>query len=112
MELKRCSNCYQMLPTSNFHFNHARKNCLQSWCKTCKSVAGKKARLERKTPERLRVMSKWGETCSGSKLTNQDVVLIRGLFDWLSCAEIARKFDVHRTTISAIKNGRTWYRLR
>lgn len=43
-----------------------------------------------------------------AKLSAEDVLLIRGLLPDLSCAEIARKFDVSRQAISAIKNGYCW----
>lgn len=46
-----------------------------------------------------------GETHHRAKLTDHDVELIRKLHDaGLSCAEIARKFDCARTTVSGIVN--------
>jgi predicted DNA-binding protein YlxM (UPF0122 family) len=57
-------------------------------------------------------MPQWGEKRWNAKLTAQDVILIRGLLPWLSCAEIARKFDVSRTCISSIKHGYSWYKLK
>jgi len=56
-------------------------------------------------------MPQWGEFRWNAKLTKADVILIRGLLPWLSCAEIARKFEVSRQCISDIKSGKSWYRL-
>jgi len=113
MELKHCPHCRQNLPLTAFHRNLARKNSYQSWCKSCKVYATRSARMLRPTaPERIRVMPQFCGTRYNAKLTEEDVRLIRGLFDDLSCAEIARKFEVARTTISSIKHGSSWYRLK
>lgn len=113
MDVKRCSHCKQTKLVSEFHRNFSRKNAYQSWCKICKAQGMRDSRLLRPTPpERIRVMPKFCETRYNAKLTNEDVRLIRGLFDDLSCAEIARKFEVARTTISSIKHGKNWYRLK
>ena len=111
--MKRCPHCRQIKPLTEFHRNLARKNGYQSWCKPCKVFAVRSARLLKPTaPERIRIMPQWGGTRYNAKLTPEDVILIRGLFEWLSCAEIARKFEVARTTISSIKHGHSWYRLK
>jgi predicted DNA-binding protein YlxM (UPF0122 family) len=49
-----------------------------------------------------------GEKHHFAKLTDEDIRLIRSLIPELSCAEIARKFEVSRQTISHIKHNRTW----
>lgn len=111
--MKRCSHCKQTLPLTSFHVNHARRNSYQSWCKKCKAEAMRDSRLLRgPAPERTRVMPQWGEMRYNAKLTKSDVILIRGLLPWLSCADIARKFEVSRQCISDIKTGKNWYRLK
>ena len=113
MDVKRCPHCRQILPLAAFHVNHARRNSYQSWCKQCKADALRDSRLLRgPAPETIRVMPQWGEFRWNAKLTKADVILIRGLLPWLSCAEIARKFEVSRQCISDIKHGYSWYRLR
>lgn len=49
-----------------------------------------------------------GEKHHFAKLTEEDIRLIRLLVNDLSCAEIGRKFEVSRQTISHIKHNRTW----
>lgn len=111
--MKRCSHCKQTLPLTSFHVNHARRNSYQSWCKKCKAEAMRDSRLLRGTaPEGIRVHPQWGEMRYNAKLTKADVILVRGLLPWLSCADIARKFEVSRQCISDIKTGKNWYRLK
>ena len=53
-----------------------------------------------------------GSANGQSKLTEQDVILIKDLLTKkLSCESIAKKFGVSRETISAIKTGRSWSHL-
>jgi hypothetical protein len=54
----------------------------------------------------------FGERVPGAKLTNHDVQLIRGLFQWLPDSKIAEKFEVHKSTIQRIRTGRNWSRVR
>ena len=39
------------------------------------------------------------------RLDRSTVILIRGLCDWLSCIELARRFGVHRSTVHRIKRS-------
>lgn len=99
-----------MKSLNDFHVNHGRPNgARQAWCKTCKAAQMRAFRSENARQGRIRF---WypphGEGSHKAKLTADDVRLIRGLLPDLSCAEIARKFEVSRSTISAIKNGSCW----
>lgn len=50
-----------------------------------------------------------GESANTNKLSNNDVAKIRkDLLLGRSCTSIAKEYNLARTTISAIKNGRTW----
>jgi len=49
-----------------------------------------------------------GERVHTAKLTLKQVEQIRPLFKICSNAELARRFGVARTTISAIKHGKSW----
>lgn len=46
-----------------------------------------------------------------AKLTNNDVLEIKKLFNSMSQADIARKFNVSESTISRIKNKILWTQL-
>jgi len=67
----------------------------------------------KKRPEEFKQLMKEkmsGENSPTSILTEQDVIKIRELIDEgdLTLREIARIFGVHESTISAIKNRRSW----
>jgi hypothetical protein len=111
--MKRCPHCRQTLPLESFHINHDRPNgARQSWCKQCKAAALREHRSHfSPDPGATHVKPFHGERHYGAKLTDEDVKLIRGLLPSLSCAEIARKFEVSRQCISDIKHGKNWYRL-
>lgn len=47
-----------------------------------------------------------GEKCPWAKLTEQDVIEIRNSSELVK--ELAKRFNVSTTTISGIRNGRTW----
>lgn len=49
-----------------------------------------------------------GERNGQSKLTEQDVIKIRGLFGSMKQSEIARRFNVGDSVISYIKLGKSW----
>ena len=108
--MKTCSRCQQTKPVSEFFLNQDRGGRYpQSQCKACKAEGMRRLRASRQVQGRIRF---WypphGEASHKAKLTADDVRLIRGLLPDLSCAEIARKFEVSRSTISAIKNGYYW----
>lgn len=52
-----------------------------------------------------------GERSYFSKLKNEDVIYILNNHE-LNNVELAKKFGVSRTTISSIRNGRTWKQLK
>lgn len=53
------------------------------------------------------------ETHGMSKLTNNDVIEIRKLIKYkIKLKDIAKIFNIHKNTISSIKTGRTWKRLK
>lgn len=52
-----------------------------------------------------------GEDCKYSKLTEKDVLFIRNNKE-LNIKELAKKFNVHRSTISDVINFRTWKQLK
>lgn len=50
-----------------------------------------------------------GSKCPNSKLYEEDVFKIKkSLKDGVKCIDLAREFNVHKGTISAIKNGLSW----
>jgi hypothetical protein len=108
--MKRCPHCKTEKPESDFYINRDRpEGTLQAWCKSCKAEGMRALRASRARQGRIRYWyPAYGEKSHKAKLTNDDVRLIRGLLPNLSCAEIARKFEVSRSTISAIKHGRYW----
>jgi|LakMenE01Jun11ns_1017448.scaffolds.fasta_scaffold9500362_1 hypothetical protein len=108
--MKRCPHCKTDKPESDFHANRDRPDgTLQAWCKPCKAEGMRALRASRTRQGRIRYWyPAYGEKSHKAKLRNEDVRLIRGLLPDLSCAEIARKFEVSRSTISAIKNNRYW----
>ena len=109
---KRCSHCRQVKPVSEFFIstNPYGRQYLQSWCKACKAAQMREARAQHAPVERARYFfPAIGEQSHKAKLSNDDIRLIRGLLSsGLACAEVARKFEVSRQTVSAIKAGRTW----
>lgn len=110
--MKTCSKCKQAKSLDEFYKNNARHNALQSWCKQCKADAGRAARQSKPRRDyQPRICTSFGEKHYNAKLTNADVLLIRGLFDWLTNVQIAEKFEVHPSTISAIKHRRSWWRV-
>lgn len=112
MSEKRCSHCRDIKPASDFYVstNPYGRRYVQSWCKACKAEAMRVARLRISPPRKDRLFfPAYGERSHKAKLVNDDIRLIRGLLDsGLNCAEVARKFEVSRQTVSAIKSGRTW----
>lgn len=60
-----------------------------------------------------RAASRLGEDCNFAKLTEDRVLGIRECLKTnASQAAIARKFRVHQSTVSLIKNGRRWAHVR
>lgn len=58
------------------------------------------------------MIPKIGEHCKSSKLTNEQVGVIKRLIsNGGKCSTIALEYGVGRTTISAIKSGRNWAHL-
>ena len=111
MDTKRCTKCKQEKLLIEFY---KQKYGHQSWCKSCKAAQLKQKRAQReiKFNDERRLMPTYGETHHHAKLTTHDVTLIRLLLDdGMSCVEVGRKFEVSRTTISAIKNYRSWWRI-
>lgn len=107
---KRCSHCRSVKSLDDFHVAHGRPNgTRQAWCKACKAAQMRDLRAANARQGRVRF---WypphGEASHKAKLTADDVRLIRGLLGDMTCTEIARKFEVSRSTISAIKNGYRW----
>lgn len=49
-----------------------------------------------------------GSEHSGAKLTEDDVIVIRGLFGTMTHCSIAERYGVSRPTISLISSGATW----
>ena len=113
MKTKHCPHCKQTLPLESFYIRNIEKKTYQSWCTPCKLQYQKENRAlipKKEGPRLMKTM--FGEKTPGAKLTNHDVRLIRGLFDWLSDGVIAEKFEVHKSTIQRIRSGRNWSRVR
>jgi len=107
--IKTCSKCKVIKPASEF-FTQKNGKYLQSWCKPCKYEQSAAIKRGRTRPERTEIGAYTrGESHHASKLTYDDVYVIKGLIEVLPCSAIAHKYGVHRTTISAIKTGRSWY---
>ena len=51
---------------------------------------------------------KKGISHHNSKLIDSDTIEIKSMLKSFNCVEIAKKFNVHRKTISDIKNNKTW----
>ena len=112
MDSKQCTKCRTVKPVTDF-YTQKQGRYLQSWCKQCKLIQVRQIKAQRQLPfeREQRLMPTYGETHHHAKLTAHDVDLIRGLLDdGISCADVGRKFEVSRTTISAIKNFRSWWR--
>lgn len=72
----------------------------------------RRAQRQIKFTDARRLMPTYGEAHHHAKLTAHDVILIRALLDdGMTCVELGLKFEVSRTTISAIKNYRSWWRI-
>lgn len=71
---------------------------------------GKETPIETKKKLSLANMGRnIGENCGTSKLRNKDVVRIKNMFkQGHSDKEISIKFNVSRSNINAIRNGKTW----
>ena len=111
--MKTCSKCEIEKPFTEF-YKQKQGRYWQSWCKPCKVDQLKQQRAQReiKFNDERRLMPTHGETHHHAKLTAHDVALIRALLDdGMSCVALGLKFDVSRTTISAIKNYRSWWRI-
>lgn len=52
-----------------------------------------------------------GEACPYSKLTEKDVIFIRSHPE-ICASNLAKKFNVSRTTVSGVRNYRTWKHLK
>lgn len=49
-----------------------------------------------------------GDRHPSAKLTSEDVSAIRGMIESLSLTEIAKRFNVSKTTISRVRTGKSW----
>lgn len=106
---KICTKCNAKKPITEF-FTQKQGRYLQSWCKSCKYEQSNRIRRGRTGPERTEVGAyRRGEDHHNAKLTYDEVGFIKSRIGSYTCAEIASMFGVHRTTISAIKTGRSWY---
>ena len=114
-EQQKCRACGEVKPSSEFHASIKHVSGINTMCKPCRSeYASIKSRL-RKKPGYYR---KVGEDHHTSKLTNNDVRMIKQLIadkeyhyeQWrrLTYAIIGEKFDVTASTIEAIANGKNW----
>lgn len=81
-------------------------------CKVCKMQAHRIYKWKRKhNPDSIKKMEHFTPMegrLYNTKLDKSDIILIRGLFGFVSNKDIAEKFEVSQNTISAIKTGRTW----
>ncbi len=53
----------------------------------------------------------FGEKHTKAKLSEEEVLFIKENLHFMSGASLARAFNVHESTISGIKNGKTWKQL-
>lgn len=131
---KGCFECYSHAPNAfgypEYHFNNKKTTVHRYIYEECFGYVDKGLFILHScdnrrciNPEHLRVgthlenmkdMTARGRQCKGSdsphaKLTEVDIVEIRSLIEKKkSDTEIARKFNVSRTTIGYIRRGKTW----
>ncbi len=110
--MKFCYKCKQKKPLESFFKNRTTASGRQSLCKVCKSQVQREYKWKvANDPDSIkRIKDPENRIHNGynSKLEKSDIILIRGLFGFLSVNQIAEKFEVHPSTISQIKTGKTW----
>lgn len=114
-ETQKCRTCGEVKPATEFHASTKHAAGINTMCKPCRSEY---ASIMSKARKKAGYYRKVGEEHHSSKLTNEDVRLIKQLLadkeyhyeQWtrLSYAIIGEKFDVTASTIEAIANGKNW----
>lgn len=107
--MKTCTKCNEVKPETSFFKDSNKKSGLQSHCKSC---ARERHRLylwrKKHDPDSIRTQETSSPNRHMAKLEPSDIILIRGLFDFLTIKSIAEKFEVHKETIRNIKNRKSW----
>ena len=110
--MKTCCKCNETKPLESFFMDCTKASGRQSMCKPCKIQTHREYKWRLKhdpgSVKRLEPIEIREGTRYNTKLEPSDIILIRGLFDFLNCSQIAEKFEVSPSTISSIKNGKTW----
>lgn len=110
--MKHCPRCKTTKPLDSFYLNSHRKDGRQSHCKPCQLANNKsynwRARHDPGSIKKLDLSDHANRASYGVKLNKADIILIRGLFDFLTVGAIAEKFEVSKATIHRIKSGRSW----
>lgn len=107
--MKTCTKCKEIKPEASFFKDSNRKGGLQLHCKDCSSERYRVYKWRLKNdPASIRKQETVKRKKSMAKLEPSDIILIRGLFDFLTIKSIAKKFEVHQATIRNIKNRKSW----
>lgn len=107
--MKTCTKCNELKSVDEFFKDRNKKSGLQSHCKACSYERQRLYKWRVKNdPASIRKQETYNHRKSMAKLEVSDIILIRGLFDFLTIKSIAEKFEVTQATIRNIKNRKSW----